>query len=136
MATFTTLPPLCVTSCRPLSHPFYPAALRTVWVSMRLGSSSHTRARAADVAGGDANCVRVDPPLLRTFFFFFCPLSSPPRAHCEVFHAVWEETWKHFDAHNTYECPSYPHCRSLGSSISCRGLMQIRHIRYADAFVK
>lgn len=137
MATFTTLPPLCVASCRPLSHPFYPAVLRTVWVSMRLGSSSHNRARAADVAAGNATCVRVDPPLLGTVFFCFAHSAHRRALTVKSSMQFGRRLGKgHFDAHNTSECPSYPRCRPLGSSISGGGLVQIRHNRYADALLQ
>lgn len=87
-----------------LSHPFewlrvyrYPtpskpriAVLRTVKVSITRGLSSLTESKQLTWLEKDAAplCVRVDGPLIGTLWH------REQHVHCEVSHAIWEETSK------------------------------------------
>lgn len=70
----TAIPPLSVASCRPLSHPFYPVILRTVWVSLRLGSSVQDGWRGSE-GYNQRTGVQLCPKLTAPLFVVSAPCS-------------------------------------------------------------
>lgn len=99
-----TIPPLCVTSHQPLSHPRCPVIpIRTVGVSIRLGSwvAEQNRLGAADVAG----CVGSRGPGAGSNFV----QASPQHLLFQLLHVCGEETffilWGDLNA--SFESSSY-----------------------------